>query len=166
MCDCICNEGRNYKCIHVTFQIWRCVTQLLVYLRITLKLIIRLCIDTTELCTCTYLQVYKPGHLLLINGLTQHLNQLGIYWGPHIYFQLVLTCEIKPGVEWQVPLPILKSLIVWREAITFLKLCGFHSWNISRAMDNSEQNECTILITKALLSTCNYMPREISGICS
>ena len=164
MCDCICNEGHNYTCIHVTFQIWGYVTQLLVYLRITLKLIVRLCIGTTELCNCTYLQVYKPGHLFLTNGLTQHLNQLGIYSGPGIYFQ-VLMCEIKPGVELQVPLPILKNL-VWREAITFLKLCGFHSWNISRAMDNSEQNECTILITKALLGTCNYMPMEITGICS
>ena len=94
-------------------------------LPITLKLIVRLCIGTTELCNCTYLQVYKPGYLFLINYLTQHFNQLGIYSGPGIYFQ-VLTCVIKPGVEWQVPLPILKNL-VWREAITFLKLCGFHS---------------------------------------
>ena len=94
-------------------------------LPITLKLIVRLCIGTTELCNCTYLQVYKPGYLFLINDLTQHLNQPGIYSGPGIYFQ-VLTCEIKPGVEWQVPLLILKNL-VWREAITFLKLCGFHS---------------------------------------
>ena len=93
-------------------------------LPITMKLIVRLCIGTTELCNCTYLQVYK--HLFLINGLTQHLNQLGIYSGPGIYFP-VLTFAIKPGVEWQVLLPILKSLIVWREAITFLKLCGFHS---------------------------------------
>ena len=95
-------------------------------LPITQKLIVRLCIDTTELCNCTYLQAYKPGHLFLINDSTQHLNQLGIYSGPGIYFQ-VLTCEIKPGVEWQVPLLTLKSLIVWREAITILKLCGFHS---------------------------------------
>ena len=80
-------------------------------LPITLKLIVRLCIGTTELCNCTYLQVYKPRHLFLINVSTQHLNQLGIYSSPGIYFQ-VLTCEIKPGVEWQVPLPILKSLIV------------------------------------------------------
>ena len=94
-------------------------------LPITLKFIVRLCIGTTELCNCTYLQVYKPGYLFLINGLTQHLNQLGIYSGPGIYFQ-VLTCEIKPGVEWQVPLPILKNL-VWTEVVTFLKLCGFHS---------------------------------------
>ena len=95
-------------------------------LPITLKLVVRLYIDTTELCNCAYLQVYKPGHLFLINVSTQHLNQLGIYSGPGIYFQ-VLTCEVKPGVEWQVPLRILKSLIVWRKAITFLKLCGLHS---------------------------------------
>ena len=95
-------------------------------LPITLKFIVRLCIGTTELCNYTYLQVYKPRHLFLINVSTQHLNQLGIYSSPGIYFQ-VLTCEIRPGVEWQVPLPILKSLIVWREAIRFLKLCGFHS---------------------------------------
>ena len=95
-------------------------------LPITLKLVVRFCIGTTELCNCTHVQVYKLGHLFLINDLTQHLNQFGIYSGPDIYFQ-VLTCEIKPGVEWQVPLPILKSLIVWRDSITFLKLCGFYS---------------------------------------
>ena len=32
MCDCICNEGHNYTCIHVTFQIRGCITELLVYL--------------------------------------------------------------------------------------------------------------------------------------
>ena len=65
-------------------------------LPITLIFIVRLCIGTTELCNCTYLQVYKPWHLFLINGLTQNLNQLGIYSGLHISFQ-ALTCEIKPG---------------------------------------------------------------------
>ena len=47
-------------------------------LPISLKFIVRLCIGTTELCNCIYLQVYKPGYLFLINNLTQHLNQLGI----------------------------------------------------------------------------------------
>ena len=32
MCDCICNEGHSYTCIHVTFQIRGCVTQFLVHL--------------------------------------------------------------------------------------------------------------------------------------
>ena len=77
MCDCICNEGHNYTCIHVTFQNLRmCYSAS--GLPITLKFIVRLCIGTTELCNCTYLQVYKPGYLFLINDLTQDLNQLGI----------------------------------------------------------------------------------------
>ena len=30
-------------------------------------------------------------------------------------------------VEWQVPVPVFTSLIVWLEASTFIKVCGLHS---------------------------------------
>ena len=76
MCDCICNEGHNYTCIHVTSNLRMCYSAS--GLPITLKFIVILCISTTELCNCTYLQVYKPAYLFLLNDLTQHLNQLGI----------------------------------------------------------------------------------------
>ena len=56
-----------------------------------------------------YIYLYRSPGIEFLKILIQHLNQCGIY------FFLVTWMQV----------PVL--VLVWLEAITFIKLCGFHS---------------------------------------